>query len=509
MHLFTILAFAILFWRADSPGEWRLLPADDVFWTLLFVAGQPLLHYFAAGFAAKRARRLHNRHPDAPQIAQRFHHRSVFLLRMGLFVGFAAELLWTPWPDWFYFGRITPALQIVGDLIVLSPYFVGTLVLWIAAYPAERTLRLIGDPQAYVQSTTDGPGWRLGVYLDFNLRHHILVVAAPLTLILFVSNMTRGYSAGLRRWTGWVWSPDALLGLFAAGVFVVAPMLLCKIWRTAPLESGPLRERLEAICRRIGLRCRDILIWKSDGIMINAAVMGVFARVRYVLLSDALLATMSLRQIEAVFGHEAGHVRHRHIQHFLVFALVGWLAVAGLMEGLAQTSTGSKAWWGLSSTAIQGLGLAATVLFWGLGFGWVSRRFERQADLFGARCVTPSASECDRPCSVHLDAQTSTTGDGRVCATAAAVFASALQRVAQLNGIPPEERSWRHSSIGSRIRFLVSLSGDPAKAAGFERLIRRIKTTLLAAAVLGGALFIYYWTVVPQPALLQLQAGVL
>ncbi|MEK7756009.1 MAG: M48 family metallopeptidase, partial [Planctomycetota bacterium] len=473
----------------------------------MVVAGLPLLLALAGVWAANRACTLHDKHPDAPHVAQQFHHRTVLFLRTALFVGFAAAVLLTRWPDWFDFGRITPALQIVGDLIVLSPFFVGTLVLWIAAYPVERALRLFGDPRSSGGAQAGGPGWRMGTYLDFHLRHQLLVVAAPMTLILFAANMTRGYDAQLRRWTGWVWTPDVLLAVVAGCVFVVAPLLLCRIWRTAPLEAGPLRGRLEDICRRIGLRCRDILIWKSDGIMINAAVMGVFAPVRYVLLSDALLATMSTRQIEAVFGHEAGHVRHRHIQHFLVFALVGWLAVAGLMEGLARTSMGSKAWWGLSSITIQGLGLAATVLFWGLGFGWVSRRFERQADLFGARCVTPSDAECDRPCSVHLDARTSCTQDGRVCATAAAVFASALQRVALLNGIPSEERSWRHSSIGSRIRFLVSLAGDPARAMRFERLIRRIKTSLLAAAVLGGAFFIYYWTVVPQPTLMQLQAG--
>jgi hypothetical protein len=36
-----------------------------------------------------------------------------------------------------------------------------------------------------------------------------------------------------------------------------------------------------------------------------------------------------------------------------------------LMEGLAlRASIGSGAWWGLNSTAFQGLGLATTVLFW-------------------------------------------------------------------------------------------------------------------------------------------------
>jgi len=508
MHLFTILVFAILFWRADSPDQWRLLPADDVFGTLLIVTSLPLMLAFAGAWTAKRASRLHDKHPEAPQIGQRFHHRAVFLLRMGLFVGFAGAALLTPWPDWFDFGRITPALQILGDLIVLSPFLVGALILWITAYPVERALRFWSDPQFDDRPPTAGSRWKLGAYLDFNLRHHLLVIAAPMTLILFAANMIRGYDAALRRWSGWVWTPDVLLAVVAAAVFVIAPVLLCRIWRTAPLEQGPLRARLEEICRRIGLRCRDILLWKSDGIMINAAVMGIFAPVRYVLLSDALLATMSPRQIEAVFGHEAGHVRHRHIQHFLVFALVGWLAVAGLMEGLARASTGSDALTNLSSVTIQGIGMAVTVLFWGFGFGWISRRFERQADLFGARCVTPEGQECDRPCSVHLDAGTSRTEDGRVCATAAAIFASALQRVALLNGIPLEERSWRHSSIGSRVRFLHSLAGDPARAARFERLIRRTKTTLVTAAFVGGVLSVCYWMVVPQPALMQLQAGV-
>src|SRR3972149_2416071 len=114
MHLVTILAFAVLFWRADSPGEWRLLSVDNVLGTLLIVVTQPLFLFVAAVSAAKRARRLHDKHPEAPQIGQRFHHRSLLLLRMGLLVGFTAALLLTPWPDWFDFGRITPALQIVG-----------------------------------------------------------------------------------------------------------------------------------------------------------------------------------------------------------------------------------------------------------------------------------------------------------------------------------------------------------------------------------------------------------
>ena len=112
------------------------------------------------------------------------------------------------------------------------------------------------------------------------------------------------------------------------------------------------------------------------------------------------------------------------------------------MELLARFSTGANSPLGVSATVIQGFGLAATVVFWGVGFGWVSRRFEWQADLFGARCVTPAEADCHRPCSVHPDSKTTHNEQGRVCVTAATVFASALNRVAILNGIPKEPKRY-------------------------------------------------------------------
>ena len=508
MHLFTILAFAILFWQGEQPGRWLLVGDKDAVWTLVIVLLQPPLRGVGAVLAARRVRLLLAERPDAPQAAQRFHHRATLLLRTAAILGFAAMVFLTGWPQWFAFAKITPALQTVGDLIVLLPFVASVVVLWLAAYPLERTLRARGLGWRSRTDEEQGQPWGLRSYMDFNLRHHVLVVAVPMTLILFAANMARGYERGLRDWSGWAYAPDVLLAVVALCIFLVAPLMLRQIWRTVPLEAGPVRERLEAICRRIGLRYRDILVWQSGGVMINAAVMGVFARVRFVLLSDVLLATMNVSQIEAVFGHEAGHVRHRHIQHFLLFAFVGWLLVAGLMELLARSATEPDPGLALSALTIEGIGVVATIGFWAVGFGWLSRRFEREADLFGAWCVTPGESECVLPCSVHSDVSKKDAAvreRGPVCATGAAVFASALDRVALLNGIPREERSWRHSSIGSRIRFLASLSGDPRRAARFERLIRRVKIAMLAAAIIGSALCVDYWKVAEQPAILRLQ----
>jgi len=418
------------------------------------------------------------------------------LLRSALMLGFGVSLFCTPWPNWFAIQ--SPALRTLGDLAVLTPFLAGLVLLWLVAFPFERALRAATfDPDT--GSVADAPApWRLGRYLEGFLRNQLLVFVIPLTLILFIANLTDGYSGLLTRWAGgWVWMPDAVLGVGALGVFFAAPVLLVRIWATEPLPQGALRRELEGLCRKIGMRCRDILVWKSDGMMVNAAVMGMWAPVRYVLLSDGLLSRMDSSQIAAVFGHEAGHVRYRHIPLFLVFAFVGWLVVAAAMELLLRWGARGGQLGETDLLVIQGCGLVLTLAVWGLGFGWVSRRFERQADVFGAACATPEPSGCRTPCSVHGPGRaaddnarehgvgSATNAHARVCATGAAVFVSALERVAILNGIPRGERSWRHSSIASRVRFLTSLAGDPARACRFDRVVRRLQLVLLVAAGVG------------------------
>lgn len=504
MHLFTIIAFASLFWRAEGPNDWPRL-VTGTWQTVIAVLGQLPLWAALAALAGARTQQLLALHPDTPHKAQHFHHKTTFILRTAMTVGFLFAVLETPWPDWFQFDQVAPELQVFGQLIVLSPFFLATLIFWVIAFPLERAARS-KDPML-AQNTPTECSWKLRSYLDFNIRHHLLVVAVPLTLILFASDVTRGREAQIRQLFGVWWAPDVLLGVVAGCVFLLAPLLLVHIWHTAPLEQGPLRTKLENICKRINLRVKDILVWNSDGLMINAAVMGIIPQVRYVLLSDALLATMSDEQIEAVFGHEAGHVRYHHIPHFLLFAFVGWIIVAGIMELLARislTDHGPQ----LSLLAIQAIGVTSTLAIWGLGFGWLSRRFERQADTFGAYCVTPTGDQCATPCTIHLDARPlATAPTTAICATGARIFASALERVAVLNGIPREERSWRHSSIAYRVRFLLSLASDPKRADRFDRVVRRAKRFLLVTAVLGSVASLCYWKWTPQPALLRVQTG--
>ena len=96
-------------------------------------------------------------------------------------------------------------------------------------------------------------------------------------------------------------------------VLVLSPLFVRLAWPTRPLPPGPLRDRLERLARRFGFRCTDILVWDTGQVMVNAGVTGALPWFRYVLLTDALIESLSPLEIAAVFGHEIGHIAHRHL----------------------------------------------------------------------------------------------------------------------------------------------------------------------------------------------------
>jgi STE24 endopeptidase len=122
-----------------------------------------------------------------------------------------------------------------------------------------------------------------------------------------------------------------------------------------------------------------------------------------------------------------------------------------------------------------------------VAFGFLSRRCERQADLFGCRAVS-----CDDPqCTGHTS-QTTLTPDGRgLCPTGIRTFIRALDRVGAVNGIsrgkPGWLQSWLHSTIARRVTFLEEVIADRNLAVRFQRRVALVKWGLIAGlvAVLG------------------------
>jgi Zn-dependent protease with chaperone function len=215
-----------------------------------------------------------------------------------------------------------------------------------------------------------------------------------------------------------------LLGGLAAtcfmGLFLYAmPFFLRHAWDTTPLERGWARTTLEQVARGAGFRYRELLLWRTGQQMSNAAIVGFTERSRLVFFSDLLLQQLGPRELAAVFAHEMGHARRAHSIVFGTFALCFYLAA----QQIARHS-------GIESQLWGGLLVLSLVVLWYLAFGYLSRRFELEADLESLRIV----------------------GDS-----------DALVRALELvTGAHAHARSsWRHFSTKDRVAFLRAAERDP------------------------------------------------
>src|SRR5439155_7285007 len=115
-----------------------------------------------------------------------------------------------------------------------------------------------------------------------------------------------------------------------AGIFIGLPLVIRLVLGLRPLPEGPLRDRLLAASRRLNFRASDILLWNTRNGMANAMVIGLLPWLRYVVFTDRLIEEFPEEEVEAVFGHEIGHIRHQHMLYYLVFLLTS-MAVLGLV----------------------------------------------------------------------------------------------------------------------------------------------------------------------------------
>ncbi len=391
-------------------------------------------------------------------------------------------------------------VDLPGAIVGTMPAMLAWMGLWWASFPADRALR----EQSLLLQLQDGlpihspPGfWN---YFGANLRMQLLFTVVPIAAIMFLrdiasSSLWWGLGVNLRAaklneetaTSAAKIIEYCLLPISAALVFLFAPEILRRVLHTEPLPDSTLRRRLEEICQRSKLRYRDILLWHTGNSMGNAAVMGVIPQVRYILLSDLLLETMTDRQIEAVFAHEAGHVVHRHIAWYAVFVIVimSIFVVLGEVARMLGIELAFIPQW-MRDPLLMMISVATMFLL----FGVLSRWFERQADVYAARIMErqlASGSEVrasDFPTRPIANATIPRLRPMHSPGTfvgelGAMVFASALQRVAVVNNIPIAARNFSHGSIKQRMGFLRHLSADPSRTARFDRRMKWIYLSLI------------------------------
>jgi STE24 endopeptidase len=411
--------------------------------------------------------------------------------------------------------------RIPGLLLGTLPAFAAWIGLWWAQYPADRALK----EQSVIYEANEGlpihapPGF--ATFFVEHFRQQLLFTLAPVLMIVSARDLLALGFLIFGRHPLPREGSDLMIIPLSAAIFIFLPELLKRIIPTKPLPlNWPLRRRLETLCQRAGLKYRDILLWQTNNSMGNAMVMGLFPRVRYIFLSDLLLETMKDEEIEAVFAHEIGHIVHRHMWWYVLFMVLVMLFVMGplayllnLIPGLSINGVMTAARQATINNRVEQTSEVLAFATFILMFGFLSRRFERQADVYAARTMEACQDRGTVTIS-HVNPEAPSTGGLFVPALAVAtvgasvsrsttvayaspshahvgeygaeVVAGALHRVAQINNIPVSAREWLHGSIAHRMRYLRTISGDASRTREFDRSMRRLKWGLLTLLMMLG-----------------------
>lgn len=393
--------------------------------------------------------------------------------RWGLVAAHAIAVFGLNWP-----GVVRGA---VGDVVLLdelaavAPPALGFVATCWVYFPIERRVQ----EALLIRRLDEGrllfPPLSRGRFVLQQTRLQLLLLLVPVLLIVGLSEALRLGLGALPDGSVPLWFGDVATASAGLFVFISAPLLAPHILAVRPLAAGELRNRLESVARRHRVRVHQMYEWGTGGTMINAAVMGLFAPLRVVLMTDALLASLNPEQLEAVMAHEIGHVR-RHHMFWMVAALLAALAGAAAIVRVplfliaflgGESVLVSESWATTIETIMQGLILIVALV----AFAWTSRRFERQADTFAVQHL--SGLERGQEGSDVIEAEAVTT------------FCSALGAISRLNMVDPGRRSWRHGSIRWRQQYLRSLSGRPLKSPAIDRVVRRIKLATVIVFICG------------------------
>jgi Zn-dependent protease with chaperone function len=349
-------------------------------------------------------------------------------------------------------GRL-PLLENIGGLAL----FFGFLVLmWTQARkPYQEVFLRVHTSLSFIAS---------------NIRANLPIILPWLLLSLFFDLLALLTIPGLQQLFVSPWGDVVMFAVFILFLLFFFPPLVRLLWDCKPLPAGPLRTRMEQFCRGQGFSA-EILLWPLfEGQVLTAGVMGIIPRLRYLLVTPALLNALNWDELAAVLAHEIGHVKKKHLVLY-IFLFLGFSLFAGAAaEPLPFFILGSEwfyqlvAWLRISPETVLAVLLSLPILlllllYFRYLFGYFIRNFERQADL-------------------HVFAA---LGDS-------SALISSFEKIALLGGNIRDQKSWHHFGIGERIDFLHACERDRG---AIRRHDRKVGLSLLAyflivACIVGG-----------------------
>lgn len=182
------------------------------------------------------------------------------------------------------------------------------------------------------------------------------------------------------------WAVMTLFVLFAN--FFYTSLILPLFNKLTPIEDGELRDSIQSYCQKVNFPLKNIFIMdgskrSSKG---NAFFSGLGKR-KKVVLFDTLVEKHSIPELTAVFAHEVGHFKKKHILFSTVFSIVLMGFMLFLFSRMAYRPEVSWAMGGQTSALHLNL-LAFSILYTpiatllGIIGNILSRKNEFEADAY-------------------------------------------------------------------------------------------------------------------------------
>ncbi len=335
--------------------------------------------------------------------------------------------------------------QTPNTFLMLALYWVGLAVFHYTAFNQKRV---------HPNSATATPRNEVSIQLWMSIPFAIPFLAFTLLFdaLQFIPNAH--FQEAMKNG-----SDDVLISIvlmvgmlaFMVLTMIFLPALIQKLWRCEPLEEGPLKDRLEALCRKANFKHAGMKTWTLLNDALTAAIIGIVPRYRYVMFTKRILHELPPESIEAILAHEIGHSYRKHlliypgiIMGMFIFASLFFLVFGDFFNAHP-----------LATYIAYALILA---LYFRFVFGFFSRNFERQADL--------------HIFELGMDPKS---------------MIEALDQVGTLSGNIHFIPNWHHFGIQQRIDFLRQAELNPPLIARHHRFVRTcllLYFILLAAGLL-------------------------
>jgi Zn-dependent protease with chaperone function len=450
MQLAILVAVLAAIASAESGGG----PVAGLAWRLLVVATAALIAPLAALIGTQRLVATVSANGESEDAIGRLQSRLLVVWLCGV----PLILVVAQWPRIVRGNWQLASWPLVDELAILLPVIAPLVLMWAALYRLERATQLAACRARQIEL----PPAKLLRYVWLQVRHHLgLVLLPPLAIV------------GLFETLAWLKIPTAnidtawwLVAPLLATMLVLMPVAVRRIWRTTPLVANPLREILDGVCDERKCSVRDILIWHTDGTIGNAAVVGISRWLRYVLLTDVLVARLTDNEIAAVVRHELAHLRRWHLP----------LRLAVLLLPVAWWMAMKQAWPAIDlglETAVESLGIRpqlaaafgvplAMLAYPMVIVGWYSRLLEHDADLDA--CLTEFGQFDPHLADVFCSALTTLCGRSREGRFRQWLHPPVFERVQFLKRATIDRRHvatsrWRFTWIAIGIVFLYVTAG--------------------------------------------------